>query len=165
MNARYKWNGGEWGPHAQRKRTSEQNWRKPIQWNNEAERLGDRRKVFCASLADWLDNKVDQQWREDLAGLIRATPMLDWLLLTKRIENYAKYAPWAEEDIPRNVWLGVTCEDQRAFDRRWEIASNLPATVHFVSYEPAIGPLTITKARVYPRWIICGGESGHGRGS
>jgi hypothetical protein len=34
--------------------------------------------------------------RVDLAALIAATPELDWLLLTKRPENYKKLAPWKE---------------------------------------------------------------------
>jgi Protein of unknown function (DUF5131) len=55
---------------------------------------GERPCVFCASLADWLDNKAPQEWRVDLAALIAATPELDWLLLTKRIENYRRLAPW-----------------------------------------------------------------------
>ena len=40
---------------------------------------GVRLKVFCASLADWLDNKAQRSWRVDLAALIAATPNLDWL--------------------------------------------------------------------------------------
>jgi protein gp37 len=71
---------------------------------------GERPCVFCASLADWLDNKAPQEWRVDLAALIAATPELDWLLLTKRIENYRRLAPWKE--TPPNVWLGVTAENQ-----------------------------------------------------
>lgn len=46
--------------------------------------------MFCASLSDWLDNKVPRQWRGDLLKLIEATPDLDWLLLTKRPENAAQ---------------------------------------------------------------------------
>ena len=63
-----KWNGSEWGPHAPRARTSEQNWLKPIQLNRAAERSGVRRKVFSASLADWLDKKADQQWAGGFGG-------------------------------------------------------------------------------------------------
>src|SRR5476651_1545431 len=74
-----KWNGGTWGPHAPRKRTSEANWRKPLQWNAAAKAAGVRAKVFCASLADWLDNKAPREGRADLANLICATPNLDWL--------------------------------------------------------------------------------------
>ena len=46
----------EWGPHGERKRTSEENWKKPIKWNADARAFkrehGYRPRVFCASLAD-----------------------------------------------------------------------------------------------------------------
>ena len=118
--------------------------------------------MFCASLADWLDNRVPPKWRFDLGRLIEATPELDWLLLTKRPENYEKLAPWDLDEIPDNVWLGVTCEDQKHYERRWGILSRprIRAPVKFVSYEPALGPLMIGAGR--PDWIICGGESGSG---
>ena len=158
QNAFRKWNGGTWGPHAPRKRTSDANWRKPKQWAKAAN--GHRPRVFCASLADVFDNKAPAGARGDLFDLIRDTPQLDWLLLTKRPENVAKMLPtdWGHGWL--NVWLGTTCEDQHHFDRRWPILSGVPAAVHFISYEPALGPLTIGDAR--PSWIICGGESGSG---
>jgi Protein of unknown function (DUF5131) len=91
MNKFYKWNGGEWGPHAPRKRTSDAYWLQPLRW---AKQAGDQRpRVFCASLADWLDNQAPQEWRVELAATIAATPELDWLLLTKRIENFDRLAP------------------------------------------------------------------------
>jgi protein gp37 len=93
------------GPHGERMRTSPANWAKPLQWAKAAARVGVRHRVFCASLADWLDNKADTQWREDLAVLIEATPELDWLLLTKRIANFAKLSPWHDDDVPDNVCL------------------------------------------------------------
>lgn len=162
QNKFYKWNGGGWGPHAPRKRTSEANWRKPLQWDRAAKADGVRHKVFCASLADWLDNKVPKEWRQDLAELIAQTPRLDWLLLTKRIENYKKLAPWNRATIPQNVWLGVTAENQDCYERRWPILAELPAAVRFISYEPALGPLWM-KSKCHaqnPDWVICGGESG-----
>ena len=164
LNDRYKWNGGEWGPRSPRKLTSDANWAKPLRWNADAKAYGKRPKVFCASLADWLDNKAPQEWRYRLGELIRATPDLDWLLLTKRIENYEKLAPWKPDLIPDNVWLGVTAEDQNYYRKRWYIMSNLPARTRFVSYEPALGPLVLinTSARLLPDWVICGGETGSG---
>jgi protein gp37 len=149
----------QWGPHGDRRRTSLENWTKPLRWAKAAAAAGIRHRVFCASLADWLDNRVPQSWRADLAVLIGGTPELDWLLLTKRIENYRRLSPWGGPP-PRNVWLGVTCEDQERFDQRYPILANIPAKVHFISYEPAIGPLTIRNAYPAPDWIICGGESG-----
>jgi hypothetical protein len=62
--------------------------RQPIKWNMEAQRSGSRRRVFCASMADVFESRVDlHQWRERLWPLIDATPNLDWLLLTKRPQN------------------------------------------------------------------------------
>jgi protein gp37 len=148
---------GAWGPHAERTRTSAANWRKPLQLAKRARESGDRYRIFCASLADWLDNQVPQQWRIDLAEVINATPELDWLLLTKRIENYDHLAPWAQ--APGNVWLGITGENQKEYDRRWPLLARIPAVVRFVSYEPALTPLTIA-GELLPDWIICGGESG-----
>jgi protein gp37 len=142
-----------------RKRTSEANWKKPRQWAKAARGTGKRPRVFCASLADVFDNQVPAEWRADLFQMIYETPELDWLLLTKRPENIQKMLipkAWA------NLWLGTTCEDQDAYDRRWPILRECPATVHFISYEPAIGPLRLHNGPDQPDWLICGGESGPG---
>jgi protein gp37 len=156
MNKLYKWNGGEWGPHAPRKRTSHGYWLQPLRW---AKQAGDRRpRVFCSSLADWLDNQVPQEWRGDLAATIAATPELDWLLLTKRIENFNRLAPWPRHQVPENVWIGTTCENQQHFNRRWRYLSAISARIRFISYEPALSPLLLGEA--LPDWIICGGEDG-----
>jgi protein gp37 len=158
----------QWGPHGERKRTSAANWRQPIRWNKNATDFqaahGHRQRVFCASLADVFDNQVDPSWRIDLFDLIGETEKLDWLLLTKRPENIAKMLPtnWEDRKGWSNVWLGTTCEDQAAYERRWPILSRIPCSVRFISYEPAIGPLTIRNHEAKPDWLICGGESGHG---
>lgn len=153
----------KWGPHGERKRTSEANWKKPLKWAKDAK--GKRPRVFCASLADVFDNQVPDAWRSDLFALIEDTPELDWLLLTKRPENIAKML-WPKWDagLPDNIWLGTTCEDQPHYNRRWPILSRIPARVRFISYEPALGPLTLlSTADLVPDWIICGGESGPGK--
>jgi protein gp37 len=124
--------------------------------------------VFCASLADVWDNRVPQAWRQDLFNLIGVTRELDWLLLTKRPENIEKMLPGAVGAVGMaqwpwpNVWLGTTAEDQAHYDRRWPILCKIPAVVRFISYEPAIGPLSLAGYEYTPDWLICGGESGHG---
>jgi protein gp37 len=149
----------EWGPHGERKRTSKENWQKPLRWAKAARGTGVRPRVFCASLADVFDNQVPCEWRTDLFDLIAATPELDWLLLTKRPENIVRMFPTG--DWP-NIWLGTTAEDQEHFNRRWPILAAIPAHIHFISYEPALGPLSIRKTHPLPDWIICGGESERG---
>jgi protein gp37 len=119
--------------------------------------------VFCASLADWLDNKAPRAWRSDPFRLIEATPSLDWLLLTKRPQNAARLvlAGWFGKP---NVWLDVTAEDEERYRHRWAVLARLPAVVRFVSYEPAIaplGPIDLGIGRL-PDWIISGGQSGPG---
>src|ERR1700742_1244127 len=109
----------QWGPHGERKRTSEANGRKPLQWNKAAKAAGKRPRVFCASLADVFDNQVDQSWRIDLFALIRECKKLDWLVLTKRPENMEKMLPSDWREGYSNVWLGTTAEDQVRFDIRW----------------------------------------------
>jgi protein gp37 len=160
--------GIKWGNHP-RHRTRPDNWKKPVSWNADAARFsrehGRRQRVFSASLSDWLDNQVDPLWRADLCKLVEATPRLDWLLLTKRPQNYRKLAPshW-QEHAPANVWLGITAEDREHYDQRWPILSQIGAVVRFISYEPAVGELghpDLGDGRV-PDWIISGGESGFG---
>lgn len=144
----------EWGNHP-RRRTSEQNWKKPYRWNNA---VTDRRqRVFCASLADVFDNQVQRSWRTDLMCMIANTPNLDWLLLTKRPQNVERMV----DRFPPNVWLGITAENQDEYDRRWPYLHNIDVSVKFVSYEPALGPLEIFhRPGGLPGWIIAGGESG-----
>lgn len=156
----------KWGNNP-RKRTTDAYWKAPLAWQSQAEAFmqehGRRQRVFCASLADVFDNQVDPQWRTDLFTLIRATPDLDWQLLTKRPQQISKMLPddWGSEGYA-NVWLGFTAEDQVRFDQRKAFMRSIPARVWFISYEPAIGPLRFSLRDPTPSWLIIGGESGPG---
>lgn len=157
-NARF--GGGEavnWGPGAPRRRTSASNWQQPIKWNAEAERLGDRQRVFCASLADVFDNAVDPKWRADLFRLIRSTPNLDWLLLTKRIGNAKAMIDDARDADAKgpiwpwpNVWIGATIVNQEEAERDIPKLLAVPAAKRFLSMEPLLGPVDLT---VYHDWL------------
>lgn len=72
-----------------------------------------------------------------------------------------------------NVWLGISCEDQKTADERIPLLLQTPAALRFVSYEPALGPVDFAKwmrLRNFGdppwkdgiNWIIVGGESGPG---
>jgi protein gp37 len=83
-------------------------------------------------------------------------------MLTKRPQNILKMLPAHWGDGYRNVWLGVTAENQTYFDQRWKLLQNIPAIIKFISYEPALGPLRLPKHGPLPDWLISGGESGGG---
>lgn len=147
MDKRY--GKAKWGAQATRVKTSDANWRKPLQWNKQAKKLGIRYRVFCASLADVFEDKPDQpeleQWRRDLFELIISTPQLDWLILTKRPENLKRMLPhyWVNMEMPDNVWLGTSVENQEQANKRIPELLKIPARVRFLSCEPLLEPITI----------------------
>jgi protein gp37 len=149
-----------WGAGQPRVRTSASNWRLPYKWNNAAPLDKPRPFVFCASLADVFDNEVPPEWRRDLFWMIRETPNLVWLLLTKRIGNVRKMLDGM--DIPRNIALGATMANQEEYDRdSWklhEVRVALNPLFTFGSFEPLLGPVMLSSSA--PDWIIVGGESG-----
>lgn len=149
-----------WGPHAIRTRTK--TWGNPVKWNRKAGREGRRCRVFCASLADVFDNhkSIRPQWRHDLWTLIRQTPNLDWLMLTKRPQNIARFLPDDWGDGYANVWLGTSTENRTEMLRRGEYLSRIPARVTFWSAEPLLGDLGIIPVGIMPSWVITGGENG-----
>jgi len=190
----------EWGAGKPRVRTSPANWKLPERWNaapfyrctcgwrgdaaaSAAHRCDGaatlsvtRRRTFCASLADWLDNEVPIEWLVDLLDLIRRTPNLDWLLLTKRIGNWrgriwdaikfieTDAKSWGDNQMlqtrewllgwhakglmPTNVWLGATVINQAEADRDVPKLLAVPARVRFLSIEPMLADVTLD-----PSWI------------
>ena len=116
--------------------------------------------------------------RQKLFPLIEQTPWLDWLLLSKRNENFDKFTPekWWLEGVPANVWIGMSAGLQKTWEANWPILESIKHRTHrlaFVSVEPMIGSLDITDDLVYidagdeecprwiqwPDWMIIGGES------
>jgi protein gp37 len=49
---------------------------------------------------------------------------------------------------PLPIWLGVTCEDQPRADERISLLLQVPAAVWWVSYEPGLGALDLTRVEV-----------------
>lgn len=171
----------KWGASAERRKTTESYWRQPLKWNAEAMRSGERRRVFCASLADVFEDRPElEPWRRELYSIIYRTPYLDWLLLTKRPENIVRLSSRCVNKtslgwkLPANIWLGTTVEsdEQR---RRIEHLLNCGeiCSTLFLSCEPLLGPLNLnaylnTKfmdSGCYSNphridWVIVGGESG-----
>jgi protein gp37 len=87
---------GVWGKGGTREVAAESYWRFPLKWDRAAAAAGERHRVFCASLADVFEGPETmpaealpavRAARVRLFDLIRTTPNLDWLLLTKRPQH------------------------------------------------------------------------------
>lgn len=149
----------QWGDFP-RKRTAQTTWDQARAWDKKAVREGTRPFIFVNSLADMFDNQVDPQWRADAFQLMRETPHLVWLLLTKRPQNIAAMCE-AAGGIPDNAAIGCTVVTQREADR--DIPHLLAAPTRmfrFVSIEPMMGPISLTGFSLRLDWVICGGLSG-----
>lgn len=150
-----------WGPGAGRRYFGDDYWDQPLRWDHRAASAGRRRRVFCASMADVFDKDADPAVRKRLWRLIRRTPNLDWLLLTKRIGNAPKMLPIDWGDGYRNVWLIISA-DQTALERDIHKLAAIPAVVHGVSIQPQLAPARLGGLANLLQWVINGGESGPG---
>lgn len=193
------WQGGE------RVVKADSGWREPLKWARDAAKEGERRRVFCSSLADVLEvpplpppgidatlyrqgvERVEtargemHRARERVWETIWATarmcpecgptleaghdfgckmaevpamdprPGLDWLLLTKRPENW-RVVP---EHIRPLVWLGTSISDQKTADE-W-VPRLLDAEgfrLRFLSVEPLVGPVDLSRWLPGGRWYM-----------
>jgi protein gp37 len=184
-NARF--GGGDapnWGKGAPRRRTK--TWGDPVRWDRKAEEdmtewyahmtlhggnakypKPESPRVFSASLADWLDDEVPIEWLADFLELIDKCRNLDFLLLTKRPENFFKRMQqirdearashggavlamdWRNGHAPANVWIGTTVENQAMADKRIPELLKIPARVRFLSCEPLLGPVDLRGPGLY----------------
>lgn len=153
--------GAHWGKGAPRREFGQKHWNEPLKWNSEAEKQGKRFRVFCASMADWTDAEAPTGAVARLWDLWRATPHLDWLMLTKRPARIARCLPpdWGGGYL--NVWLGATVEDRAHGLPRVKTLRDTPARVRFLSVEPQVEALGIVDLTDI-NWVIVGGESGPG---
>lgn len=139
-------------------RSKTSTFNRPLRWNSDAEKAGRVDLVFLASWADFFSKEADE-WRAEAWAIIKRCPNLIFQILTKRHGRIADHLPedWGE-GYP-NVWLGVSAEDATWWNRRVPELLSVPAQVHFVSYEPALGSIAGCSAAGID-WVIIGGESG-----
>lgn len=144
-------------------RSSPVTFRKPLSWKAPA-------YVFTCSWSDFFIEDADA-WRDEAWDIIRKTPHLTYQILTKRPENIPDRLPKGWGEGWPNVWLGVSTENQEYAEKRIPLLLAVPANTRFLSCEPLLGPLDLTKwlcggfppSWGYPNelhWIIAGGESG-----
>jgi protein gp37 len=136
-------------------------WRKP-------------RRVFVNSMSDLFHEAVPDPFIVDVFARMWWSPQHTFQVLTKRHGRMRSLLPRIEErlrevehdlelvDAPTplrwplpNVWLGVSIENQRWADIRIPALLETPAAVRFLSCEPLLGPVDLT------RWLRPVPDCGH----
>lgn len=116
------------------------------------------RVIFVNSMSDLFHEAVPLAFIQAVFRTMADCPQHTFQVLTKRSERLAELAPalaW-----PKNVWMGVSVEDERVIGRIPDLQA-VPAAVRFLSLEPLIGPLERLPLDGIG-WVIVGGESGPG---
>lgn len=179
------------------------------EWLNQPLRWKRPHRIFVCAHGDLFAENVPDEWIDQVFAVMALAGQHTFQVLTKRaarMRTYVSSLPeradavaraaaclWPGEDSDeayypveeairaplRNVWLGVSAEDQQRADERVPELLATPAAVRFVSAEPLLGPIDFTFIEAATRegrehgikidalkpprgldWIIVGGESG-----
>jgi protein gp37 len=95
----------KWGPQGTRSKTSADYWRQPIRWNRDAVVAQNRRRVFCASLADvfeeWSGAIVDHDGDPLMRDKLRETIVPEGRIFPQSLDLYR---PLTMDDMRRDLF-------------------------------------------------------------
>lgn len=164
------------------------------------------RRIFVCAHSDIFHSNVPDEWLDRIFAVMCLASQHTFQVLTKRPERmreYVKALSAGERDSEifnhkfkgciggvkaimsgsvksgplRNVWLGVTAENQTQANKRIPLLLETPAAKRFVSIEPMLSRISLQHVMMPDGdgldtelfnhgtgtgidWIICGGESG-----
>lgn len=150
----------------------------PIHWKKPA-------RIFVNSMSDLFHEDVPFDFVDEVLRIIAVCPQHTFQILTKRpnrMKQYIEQSEYAENiEKVKNVWLGVSVEDQKTADERIPVLLRTSSYVRWLSVEPMLGPVNLDKYddeyeihwltgldKEYPEeginmkidWVVVGGESG-----
>jgi len=151
----------------------------PLNWKIPA-------RVFVNSMSDLFHDDVPIEFVDEMFDVMSSAERHTFMILTKRPLNMWNFFLWKEARDKtfnrihsfKNVWLGVSVEDQKTANERIPLLLKIPAAVRFVNCEPLLEKIEldeipqalfsvkndpgekITVAEGGLDWVIVGGESG-----
>lgn len=161
----------------------------PLRWKRP-------RMVFVNSMSDLFHESVPDDFIDQVFAVMTFARQHTFQVLTKRpkrMQEYMSRDPVTPAFLemfklrngiefvgpmtnwPRkNIWLGVTVENQEAADERIPLLLQTPAAVRWLSMEPLLGAVDLALLGTLPRsqhanytqthdllhWVVVGGESG-----
>lgn len=123
----------------------------PLRWKKP-------KTVFVNSMSDLFHEEVPDSFIFEVFDVMKKAGRHQFQILTKRSGRLKAIAK--ELDWPRNVWMGVSIENESVRFRVDDLRK-VPASVRFLSLEPLIERITELELNNID-WVIVGGESGPG---
>jgi protein gp37 len=149
----------------------------PLHWKKPS-------RVFVCSMGDLFHADVPLEYMACVWDTMFDAPQHTYMILTKRPERLLEFTCWMGEHGRRidygHVMLGVTAENQAAADARIPLLLAIPAAKRFVSCEPLLGSVDLSRTPMQVgfmglgtmglvdtlasgiHWVIAGGETGPG---
>ncbi len=128
----------------------------PIKWATP-------KAVFVNSMSDLFQEGVSDSYVEQVGRVMQMADWHTYQVLTKRAEPMRDMLRGSLGFASRlgHIWWGVSVEDRRFGLPRIDALREAPAALRFLSIEPLLEDLGEIRLDGI-RWVIVGGESGHG---
>lgn len=111
---------------------------KPLHWKKP-------RMVFPAFMSDLFHEDVPFEWIDRVMGVIDKTPQHTYQMLTKRPQRALEYVqsryPSTGLQVHKNLWFGLTCENQNELNDRAAYLWDICAYKSFLSLEPLLSSI------------------------
>ena len=131
------------------------------------------RKIFVNSMSDLFHEDVPFEFIFRVYATMARCPKHTFQVLTKRperaLEFYAYLADWMTKHVAsssfeawyksgmKNLWFGVTAEDQEMADKRILMLMQMPVALRWVSIEPMLSRIDLQSKTLGDTLCRCGG--------
>jgi protein gp37 len=145
----------------------------PLRWRKPS-------MVFVNSMSDVFHKDVPDKFISDIFTVMSKCFRHTFFIITKRPQRMLEWVnawrfrqfPFLEDgsaqDLPKNVWLGISVENQEAAQERIPLLLQIPSAIRFLCCEPLLGPVDLSNFLIKGKdnfgidWVIVGSESGYG---
>lgn len=110
-------------------------FKKPYKWKKPC-------KIFLNSMSDLFHDDIPDEHIDRVFEMIQACPQHIFQILTKRPERMRDYS--ISNPFPKNVWAGVSIENQETAEERIPLLLDADVKVRWVSIEPLLGKIDLT---------------------
>lgn len=142
----------------------EERLNQPLKWENPS-------MVFVNSMSDLFHESISYYIIDKIFYQMEIANQHTYQVLTKRPERMLEFAKayckkYEVPNLPKNVWVGVSVENQDTADERIPILNKINAGTKFLSCEPLLEETILNRLSFFDfnnsliDWVIIGAESG-----